>query len=187
MRRATRGSFRFCRAAPPRMPEPMLEIAIVRRSRRWREQDEPLRAFAAAAAAELGLGGDIALVLGGDALLRGLNRRFRGVDRATDVLSFPAGRGGDVVISLARAARQARQFGHGLGEEVRILALHGLLHLAGYDHDRDGGRMRRREERLRRRWRLPAGLIARVQPRAAKPSKHVAGGDRAQRARRQRS
>lgn len=142
------------------------ELTVVLRSRRRHPAAAPLRRFAAAVAAELGLGGEVALVLGTDRLVRDLNRRFRGVDRATDVLSFPTagdpGRGGDVVISLAAAARQAQQYGHALGAEVRVLALHGLLHLAGYDHERDGGRMRRREERMRRHWGLPSGLIARA-------------------------
>lgn len=104
-----------------------------------------------------------------DHVLRGLNRRFRGVDAPTDVLSFPAAPelaararlAGDLAISRAAAARQARQFGHSLEIELRILILHGLLHLAGHDHERDQGQMRRWEDRLRRRLGLPTALIAR--------------------------
>ena len=105
--------------------------------------------------------GDMALALVGDAKMRALNRRFRGVDRPTDVLSFPAeadnGRAeagvrwlGDVVIATGVARRQARARGCPVDVEYRRLALHGLLHLLGYDHTCDGGRMERLERRL---WR----------------------------------
>jgi probable rRNA maturation factor len=111
-----------------------------------------------------------------DARVRGLNRQFRTIDRVTDVLSFPASappalrRGrpsddtdflGDVVIAVGVAARHARAAGHSLGTELRVLALHGLLHLLGYDHERDDGRMARLERRLRRRGGLVEGLIER--------------------------
>lgn len=110
-----------------------------------------------------------------DAAVRRLNASYRGVDRATDVLSFPAETPaagasrpvgarvlGDIAIAAGVARRQAVEHGHGVTAELRILALHGLLHLLGYDHERDGGQMRRLEERLRRRAGLPRGLIARV-------------------------
>ena len=97
--------------------------------------------------------------------MRSLNRRFRGKDKATDVLSFPApefvnGFAGDIAISLDEATRNAKEHGHSLNEEVRILVLHGLLHLAGYDHESDGGEMAEREQRVRSRLALPAALIA---------------------------
>src|SRR5579862_3975218 len=83
----------------------------------------------------------------GDADLRRLNRDFLGKDYTTDVLSFPAAgpsaRLGDLAISLGRARVQSRQFGHNLDHEVRILMLHGLLHLLGMDHETDDGRMAR--------------------------------------------
>jgi probable rRNA maturation factor len=104
-------------------------------------------------------------LLTGDAELRRLNRRFRGKDAATDVLSFPLdaeGRLGDIAISLERARRQGREFGHSTETEVRILMLHGVLHLLGMDHESDGGRMARAEGRWRTRLRLPDGLIERV-------------------------
>ena len=94
-----------------------------------------------------------------------LNRTFRGKDKATDVLSFPAdepGTLGDVVIARGVARRQARGAGHDLPTEIRVLALHGLLHLLGYDHEHDGGRMARLEARLRRRGGLREGLIERA-------------------------
>jgi probable rRNA maturation factor len=110
----------------------------------------------------------LTVVITTDGRIRRLNRTWRGVDTATDVLSFPAGDDpgpgrhlGDLVISRDTAARQARNEGHSLGTELRVLALHGLLHLLGYDHERDSGRMARIERRLRRQGGLPAGLIER--------------------------
>jgi probable rRNA maturation factor len=105
-----------------------------------------------------------------DAAMRRLNKQFRGKNMATDVLSFPpdavaAGSNrsflGDLAIARGTAARQARQLGHSLQTELRILALHGLLHLLGYDHETDRGEMGRLEDQLRQRAGLPAGLIAR--------------------------
>lgn len=101
----------------------------------------------------------------GDAELRRLNREFLGKDYATDVLSFPGGPAhlGDLAISAARARTQAREFGHTTEDEVRILMLHGVLHLLGHDHEADNGRMARLERRWRRELRLPHGLIERAQ------------------------
>lgn len=126
-----------------------------------------LRRFALAAARAAGLRGEVNVRITSDRVLRALNRRFRGVDAATDVLSFPLAAaapwaaGGDLAISWQTAAQQAAQHGHALEAEIRVLILHGMLHLAGYDHERDQGQMRRREDRLRRRFGLPPGLIAR--------------------------
>jgi probable rRNA maturation factor len=109
--------------------------------------------------------GALAIAIVSDARVRALNRRYRRKDRATDVLSFPAdapGVLGDVVIASGVAARQARRAGHSLGTELRVLALHGLLHLLGYDHERDDGQMARLERRLRRRGGLREGLIERA-------------------------
>jgi probable rRNA maturation factor len=112
--------------------------------------------------------GTVTVVITTDRRIRTLNRAWRGLDTATDVLSFPAGDDpgparhlGDLVISRETAGRQARTEGHSLSTELRILALHGLLHLLGYDHERDSGRMARIERRLRRQGGLPAGLIER--------------------------
>jgi probable rRNA maturation factor len=101
----------------------------------------------------------------GDAELRRLNAQFRGKDYATDVLSFPASEGhlGDLAISAARARAQAREYGHTTEDELRILMLHGVLHLLGMDHETDGGRMARAEKRWRRELGLPNGLIERAQ------------------------
>lgn len=120
--------------------------------------------------------GEAALAIVGDATVRRLNRTYRGIDRVTDVLSFPAdelvppGRGahrflGDVVIARGVAARQARAAGHSTAAELRVLALHGVLHLLGYDHERDRGEMARLEQRLRRRGGLRASLIERERRR----------------------
>jgi len=95
---------------------------------------------------------------------RALNRQYRRKDSATDVLSFRAeepGNFGDVVIAAGVAARHARQAGHSLAVELKVLALHGLLHLLGYDHEHDDGRMARLERRLRRKGGLVEGLIER--------------------------
>lgn len=114
-----------------------------------------------------GLRGDVDVLLTDDASLRRLNRNFRGKDKATDVLSFPAvknpgGHAGDLAISLDTAARQAAAFGHSLRDEVRILMLHGLLHLSGMDHETDAGEMAARERELRSELRLPVTLIERA-------------------------
>ena len=113
------------------------------------------------------LHGAVNVLLTSNSELRALNSRFRGKNRPTDVLSFPPVFGlgnafaGDVAISAEMAAHNARLLGHSPAEEVEILVLHGLLHLAGYDHERDHGEMARTEERLRRALHLPAGLIDR--------------------------
>jgi probable rRNA maturation factor len=112
--------------------------------------------------------GDVAIALVSDAAMRRLNRRFRGRDEPTDVLSFP-GQGpslGDIAIATGVARKQARRLGQSEAVERRVLALHGLLHLIGYDHEADQGEMEKLEERLRRRAGLPGGLIGRP-PRAA--------------------
>jgi len=116
-----------------------------------------------------------------DAQVRRLNRTYRRKDRATDVLSFPAsepraqapglqapGSGpflGDIVIASGVARRQARAAGHSALTEFKVLALHGLLHLLGYDHERDTGTMLRLERRLRLKGGLREGLIERADPR----------------------
>lgn len=117
--------------------------------------------------------GTMTIALVPDARVRALNRRYRHKDHATDVLSFPPDRGtpassaaerflGDVVIATGVAKRQARDAGHAELTELRVLALHGLLHLLGYDHERDDGRMARVERRLRRKGGLREGLIERA-------------------------
>jgi len=115
--------------------------------------------------------GGVTIAIVSDARVRALNKRYRKKDKATDVLSFPAEDGrpshgdrylGDIVIASAVARRQAREAGHSLQTELRILALHGLLHLLGYDHEHDDGRMARLERRLRAQGGLREGLIERT-------------------------
>ena len=105
-----------------------------------------------------------------------LNRRFRGKNEATDVLSFElpstkAKMAGDVAISAEIAAANATELGHSVETELQILILHGLLHLAGYDHESDNGEMRVREADLRRKLKLPVGLIERAQAKFARAQK----------------
>lgn len=106
------------------------------------------------------------VLITGDAELQRLNREYRGKDYATDVLSFPQEEAGtvlgDLAISAARARAQAREFGHSTEDEIRILILHGVLHLTGMDHEADSGAMARAEKRWRSRLKLPNGLIERV-------------------------
>jgi probable rRNA maturation factor len=110
--------------------------------------------------------GSLTVAIVSDARIRSLNRLYRKKNRATDVLSFPGQDAacrhlGDVVIAAGVARRQARAAGHSVQTELRVLALHGLLHLLGYDHDRDAGQMARLEARLRTRAGLHEGLIER--------------------------
>lgn len=114
----------------------------------------------------VGLRGEVDVLLTTDLEVRRLNKVFRGKNRATDVLSFPAhpdaGSAGDLAVSLETAQRQAEEHGHSLRDEIRILLLHGLLHLGGEDHETDSGEMAAREALLRRQLRVRAGLIERV-------------------------
>jgi len=145
-----------------------------------------LSRFLNRACAVVGLEGDVHVLLADDATLRRLNRRFRGKDKPTDVLSFPtapldgangaAQIAGDLAISLDTAARQAAQFGHSLRDEVRVLLLHGTLHLAGFDHEADSGEMAAREAELRHELGLPTNLIARAEShKHAKPARRRRG------------
>jgi probable rRNA maturation factor len=128
------------------------------------------------------LRGEVTVLLTTDETIRDLNQRFRGKNRPTDVLSFPAEKharvqektAGDIAVSVDTARRQGTACDHSLRTELKILILHGLLHLAGYDHETDRGQMHRRERQLRARLGLPAGLIERTQrkpvtKRSAKP------------------
>jgi probable rRNA maturation factor len=131
-----------------------LDVVVLNRQRRRRIDAARLRKVLRSAGRNLGVGGEVAVVLAGDHLLRRLNRQFRGKDRPTDVLSFPGTGGeeglGDVVISVPTAERNAKRQGHRLPRELDILALHGFLHVLGYDHETDDGAMDRLEGRLRR-------------------------------------
>ena len=127
-----------------------------------------LSAFLRQAQSAARLRGQVTVLLTTDAAIRRLNRQFRGKNKPTDVLSFPAGGvgaeqiAGDLAISVPTALCQAIERGHSLSTEVKVLILHGLLHLAGYDHETDTGQMARRERLLRARLGLPHGLIERT-------------------------
>jgi probable rRNA maturation factor len=133
-----------------------------------------------------GLRGMANVLVTGSERMRALNRQFRGNNKATDVLSFPAAQAlsangrnahaGEIAISADIAAQNAARFGHSAAEEVKILVLHGILHLAGFDHERDNGEMARKEMKLRQALRLPAALLqrseftARTQPKKQRPA-----------------
>ena len=132
-----------------------------------RVRREELRNFLGDLTRRVARGRTIACLIADDAEIRGLNRRYRGKNYSTDVLSFPAarnGQAGDIAISIDRARSQAAERGHTLAEELRILMLHGALHLAGMDHETDSGEMARAELRWRKRLGLPCGLIERSRP-----------------------
>jgi probable rRNA maturation factor len=145
--------------------EPAVELKVPRAARPRRRE---LARFLCRAIEAIGLAGEVSVLLTSDEAIRALNRKYRRKDKATDVLSFPAaemaeGVAGDLVISLETALMQAGERGHTLEMEITILLLHGLLHLAGYDHETDNGAMHRKEAALRRELGLKAGLIERVQ------------------------
>ncbi|HLX42706.1 MAG TPA: rRNA maturation RNase YbeY [Bryobacteraceae bacterium] len=127
-----------------------------------------LRAFFQDVVKRVARGRPITCLITNDRELRRLNRVFRKKDYATDVLSFPMDEGGmdegggEIAISLDRAVVQARECGHGVADEIRILMLHGVLHLTGMDHESDSGEMARAEMRWRKRLGLPDSLIERA-------------------------
>jgi probable rRNA maturation factor len=138
------------------MPSPReLAVVLLNRQKRRPVSAPRLRSVLRRAASSLRVRGELSLVLAGDGLLRRLNRQYRGKDKTTDVLSFPGEGGeaglGDIVISVAKAERNARRFGRTLKEELDVLALHGFLHVLGYDHETDDGAMDKLEGRLRKR------------------------------------
>lgn len=129
--------------------------------------DSALAKFVTRASRVSRLKGTVNVLVTSSSELRSLNRRFRGKDQPTDVLSFPPAPGlvnelaGDIAISADIARHNARRLGHSAAQEIKILALHGVLHLAGYDHEHDQGRMASKEVDLRRSLSLPPGLIER--------------------------
>jgi len=141
--------------------EPGMELKGLRR--------RELGRFLRRAMDAVGLDGEVSVLLTVDTVIRALNRQYRHKNKATDVLSFPAevkGTAGDLAISVETALKQAEEHGHTLEVEIKVLLLHGLLHLAGYDHETDDGAMRRKELQLRRELALREGLIERAQKKA---------------------
>ncbi len=124
--------------------------------------------FVARARRAAGLKAKVNVLVTTSAEMKSLNRQFRDKDKPTDVLSFPAEPGlqkelaGEIAISAEIATRNALALGHSPAEEIKILVLHGILHLRGYDHECDNGQMARREKQLRAKLHLPLGLIERT-------------------------
>jgi probable rRNA maturation factor len=132
-----------------------LSLVVVDRQRKHRVKKDEIEKILQRAAASLNVRGELALVFGGDALLRRLNRDYRFKDKPTDVLSFES-QGedmglGDVIISVETARANAVRLGRSLDRELEILALHGFLHVLGYDHETDNGEMEALEKQLRTR------------------------------------
>ena len=170
------GSRRRLRPAAPSQRRGDAALRVLVADGRGRRLREPALAAWLHRVAPAAARGTVSIALVSTARIRALNRRYRHKDRATDVLSFPARDRrevrsktarlsgdflGDIVIARRIAGRQAREAGHSEATELRVLALHGLLHLLGYDHERDRGTMRRIEQRLRRKGGLREGLIER--------------------------
>ncbi len=157
---------------PTRRANAVAPFSVPRRPRQhWRERiptKQTLARFLTEAQAAVCLRGQVEVLLTTDKAIRRLNRDFRGIGKTTDVLSFPAGgvgaeeMAGELAISVPTALRQAAEQDHALTCELKVLILHGLLHLAGYNHETDEGQMARREKALRAKLRLPLGLIERA-------------------------
>lgn len=145
----------------------VLFVAVPPRLKFAPEEKRTLKSFASTLAVRVGGGRGFTCAITNDEALRSLNKTFRGQDYATDVLSFPSSNNGgsdwgDIAISAERAAEQAEQFGHSRLDEVRLLMLHGVLHLTGMDHERDRGEMARAEQAWRAEFGLQKGLIERL-------------------------
>jgi probable rRNA maturation factor len=149
---------------------------------------QTLARFATRARELAGVSGEIAVLIAGSRQIQRLNKRFRGKNKPTDVLSFPREDGGDIAISAGIAQSNARLFGHSAASELKVLILHGMLHLAGYDHEADNGRMEKAEAKLRAQLKLPASLIQRTmegptssRANTKKPSERPAGKEKSRR------
>ena len=187
-----RGHF-WRRARTGRVKRPKNDLVILQKKVAGLNE-VTLGRFVLRARKAVGLRAPVNLLVTSSTAVRALNRQFRGKNKATDVLSFPcaspAGHGekrklaGDVAISADIARENSVRLGHSVAQEIKILALHGILHLAGFDHERDNGRMARKEAELRRNFRLPLALIERATPgpikvervRAARPSSKLRNG-----------
>lgn len=156
-------------------------------------RESTLHRFVLRAQRVAGLRGTVNVLVTGSAAVRSLNRQFRGKNKATDVLSFPftstgsaprnAKLAGEIAISADIAAQNAARLGHSPAQEIRVLTLHGILHLAGMDHERDNGEMARKEAMFRRMLKLPAALIERTQggSEPTKPRRRISGTKAARR------
>lgn len=158
-------------SSPERPPDSEAGPELLNRQRAVRVPARELSVFFEQLQRDVAGGRNFTVVLATDSALRTHNRRYRRKDSPTDVLSFPGGVGvppahflGDILISAQTARRQARRLGHDVETEIKVLAIHGLLHLLGYDHHSaaDLSRMARAERRWRRHFGLPLGLIERT-------------------------
>lgn len=131
---------------------------LINRQRRIAFRRDEVSAFLERLEHEVVKDREVAVAVVSDAVIRRYNRQYRHVDKPTDVLSFEPC---DILISAETARRQARRLGHSVEAEIKVLALHGALHLLGHDHETDGGRMARLERRWRKRLDLPASLTER--------------------------
>ncbi len=137
--------------------------------------------------------GTVNVLVTSSSVMRSLNLRFRGKNKPTDVLSFPSETSlngtrsrspfmGEIAVSADIALDNARRLGHSAPVEVKVLVLHGILHLAGFDHERDNGKMARKEAALRRALKLPSSLTERHEPGQNQPVKPQRGQPRSGRA-----
>lgn len=172
---------------PAKQRNAVAPLAARRARAPWSQRipsNQTLKRYLAEAQSAVRLKGEVTVFLTTDAAIRRLNRQFRGKNKPTDVLSFPAaeapshpsGRAardrfvGDLAISVDTARKQAAEQIHALTCELKVLILHGLLHLAGFDHENDNGEMARRERALRARLGLPLGLIERTKNSGVSPA-----------------
>jgi len=180
---ATRNSFRFRlggHECPPIFFEavvnffvngfansPSLNAMVIFQKRVPGLTEASLDRFVARAKRMVGLRGSVTVLVTTSRELHRLNQSFRAQDKPTDVLSFPPhplgakGFAGDLAISAEIASQNARRLAHSSSDEIKILALHGMLHLGGYDHETDAGTMARKEQQLRKQLHLPVALIER--------------------------
>jgi probable rRNA maturation factor len=135
---------------------------VIMESKAGEVSAKALERFVGIVCREARLRGEVNVLLTSDRKIRDLNRRFRRKDKITDVLSFPSTSGGDIAISVPVAKASARELGHELSDEIKILILHGALHLKGHDHETDNGTMARVEQRLRKKLKLPLALTERT-------------------------
>jgi probable rRNA maturation factor len=144
---------------------PREELLLFRKAHRGLPRQE-LRSFVEILSSKVAGGREFTCLLTDDDALLRLNKQFLGKNYPTDVLSFPSGEKsgslGELAISCDRAAEQASRFGHTVVEEIQILMLHGILHLLGFDHETDKGKMAGIERKWRKQFELPLGLIERV-------------------------
>src|SRR5438874_1301354 len=145
-----------------------VSLQIQSRRRALGRNADELLGFARRARTAVGLSGTVSIVVESNERMQAMNRHFRQKDKSTDVLSFPAApavqqlHAGDIAISADIAIANAQSFGHSPADEIKVLILHGMLHLAGHDHETDTGKMARLEQRLRAQLRLPASLTERA-------------------------